>query len=230
MRRIGQVAVALVLPAVLAAEAASAQVAGIPVYYNPGGGTGFSVAANVGKPNDDGGGGTAWALTGGLSNGPFSLTATYGHRNEGDVGTLNGPDYNTYGGTLSFRVLGGGLLPLSIAPQIGVGIAKSGGVTDTEIPIGVGILISPPLFPIKPWIAPRVQLSRLSGLSGGSVNATSVGVSAGVNFSLLLGLGFHAAVDVLRQNKKLDFSAVPEELTITTIGVGAHFNFRVPMM
>ncbi|MDP3775408.1 MAG: hypothetical protein Q8Q85_14180 [Gemmatimonadales bacterium] len=226
MRRIGQVAVALVLPAVLAAEAASAQVAGIPVYYNPGGGTGFSVAANVGRPNDDGGGGTAWALTGGLSNGPFSLTASYGHRNEGDVGTLNGLDYATYGGTLSFRVLGGGLLPLSIAPQVGIGISKVGGVTDTEIPIGVGILISPPLFPIKPWIAPRVQLSRISGTGITSTNATSFGLSVGANFNLLLGLGFHAAVDMLKVSKDID----PTEPTATTIGVGAHFNFRVPMM
>ncbi|MEK6767892.1 MAG: hypothetical protein AABY85_02765 [Gemmatimonadota bacterium] len=225
MRRIGQVAVALVLPVVLAAEAASAQVAGIPVYYNPGGGTGFSVAANVGRPNDDGGGGTAWALTGGLGNGPFSLTASYGHRTEGDVGTLNGPDYATYGGTLSFRVLGGGLLPLSVAPQVGVGISKVGGVTFTEIPIGVGVAVNVPLFPIKPWIAPRVQLSRMSG-GGTTQNATNYGVTVGANFNLLLGLGFHAAVDMLKVSKDID----PSEPTATTIGVGAHFNFRVPMM
>ena len=225
MRRIGQVAVALALPAVLVAGAATAQVDGIPVYYNPGGGTGFSVAANAGKTNDNGGGGTAWALSGGLGNGPFYVTATYGHRSLGDIGLITGVDYNTYGGTLSFRVLGGGLLPLSVAPQVGVGISKIAGVTTTNIPIGVGILISPPLFPIKPWIAPRVQLTRMSGGTGGSQSATSVGVSVGANFSLLLGLGFHAAVDMLKVSKDID----PAQPTATTIGVGAHFNFRLPM-
>jgi hypothetical protein len=225
MSRIGQVAVALVLPVALVAGTASAQVAGIPVYYNPGGGTGISAAANFGRPNADGGKGTAWALTGGFGSGPISVTATYGHRNEGDVGTATGPDYPTYGGTVSFRLLGGGLLPLSVAPQIGVGYAKVGGFTDVEIPIGVGVAVSIPLFPIKPWIAPRVQLSRFSGGGLPSANATSYGVTVGANFNLLLGLGFHAAVDMLKLSKDLD----PLQPTVTTIGVGAHFNFHLPM-
>lgn len=223
MSRIGQVAVALALPVALAAEAATAQVAGIPVYYNPGGGTGLSAAANFGKPNKNDGSGTAWALTGGIGNGPFSLTATYGRRMPDFTGST---DFNTYGGTVSVRVLGGGLLPVSVAPQVGVGYSKIGGRSDVEIPIGVGVLLSPPLFPLKPWVAPRVQLTRMSGGGAASVNATSIGVSAGVNFNLLLGLGFHAAVDVLKPAKKLD----PAQNTQTRIGVGAHFNFHVPMM
>jgi hypothetical protein len=220
MSRIGQVAVALVLPVALVAGTASAQVAGIPVYYNPGGGTGISAAANYGRPNADGGKGSAWALTGGFGSGPFSVTGSYGRRSPS-----GGGDFNTYGGTVAFRLLGGGLLPLSVAPQIGVGYAKVGGFTDVEIPIGVGVAVSIPLFPIKPWIAPRVQLSRFSGGGLPSANATSYGVTVGANFNLLLGLGFHAAVDMLKLSKDLD----PLQPTVTTIGVGAHFNFHLPM-
>lgn len=224
MTRTCKVAV-MALPLVLLARAAAAQVAGIPVYYNAGGGTGFSLAANVGKPNSDAGGGAAYALTGALALNRLYLTASVGAYNpSGSTGAEN-----TFGGTASLRIFGGLLMPVSVAVQGGVGVRnEAGGVTDsteTEIPIGVAIAPSVPLFPIKPWIAPRVQLSRRSG-SGSSTNATSVGLSAGVNFNMLLGLGVHAAVDIQKVSSKLD----PDEPTAVILGVGAHFNFRVPMM
>ncbi|MBI4542280.1 MAG: hypothetical protein HY705_04555 [Gemmatimonadetes bacterium] len=213
---------AMALPLVLLARAASAQaVAGIPVYYNAGGGSGVSAAANVGKPNSDAGGGAAYALTGALALNRLYLTASVGSYNpEGPTGAEN-----TFGGTASLRIFGGLLMPVSVAVQGGVSVFKAGGVTQTEIPIGVAIAPSVPLFPIKPWIAPRVQLSRLSG-SGSSTNATSVGLSAGVNFNMLLGLGVHAAVDIRKVSRKID----ADEPTAVILGVGAHFNFRVPMM
>lgn len=220
MTRTCKVAV-MALPLVLLARAAAAQVAGIPVYYNAGGGTGVSAAANVGKPNSDAGGGAAYALTGALALNRLYLTASVGAYNpSGSTGAEN-----TFGGTASLRIFGGLLMPVSVAVQGGVGVMKSGGVTQTEIPIGVAIAPSVPLFPIKPWIAPRVQLSRRSG-SGSSTNATSVGLSAGVNFNMLLGLGVHAAVDIHRLSSKINTA----EPTAVILGVGAHFNFRVPMM
>ena len=51
-------------------------------------------------------------------------------------------------------------------------------------------------------------------------------ISAGVNFNLLLGLGVHAVVDWGKVSSKLD-PATPSSLTW---GIGAHFNFHMPMM
>jgi len=45
MHRFGKVAIAAALPLAVGAKALTAQVAGIPVYYNPRGGMGVSAAA-----------------------------------------------------------------------------------------------------------------------------------------------------------------------------------------
>jgi hypothetical protein len=205
---------------------AEAQVAGIPVYYNPSGGTGFSVAGNLGFPNDDAGGGSAYAVSGGLGAGPLYFTATLGRRDLDQAGV---DAEMTYGATASFRLIGGGLMPVAVAVQGGVGYVDFSGTTSLDIPVGVAIAPSLPLFPLKPWFAPRVHYTRVeipSGTGSSTESATSLGFSAGVNFNLLLGLGFHAAVDVVKVSDKLD----PDEPTFTTFGIGAHWNFRVPLM
>jgi hypothetical protein len=222
MHRFGKVAIAAVLPLAVGAKALTAQaVAGIPVYYNPRGGTGISAAANVGFLKSDAGDAKAYALTGGIGAGPAWITASFGRVNpEGPAEAVN-----TYGGTVSVKLFGGGVLPVSIAAQAGVGILKSGGFTNTSIPIGVGIGLNVPLFPIKPWIAPRIRMDRVSG-GGQSNSETFLGVSAGADFNLLLGLGFHAAVDY-EPKKTVSGVAIPSTMVL---GVGAHFNFHVPMM
>lgn len=217
------------LGAVLAlgmAVVAEAQVAGIPVYYNPSGGTGFSVAGNLGFPNDDAGGGNAYAVSGGLGAGPLYFTATLGRR---DLDLAGVDAEMTYGATASLRLIGGGLMPVALGVQAGVGYIDVGGNSQIDVPIGVAIAPSLPLFPLKPWVAPRVQITRVdipSGTGTSTETATSLGLSAGVNFNLLLGLGFHAAIDVVKVSDKLD----PDEPTATTFGIGAHWNFRVPLM
>ena len=55
MRRIGKVVIAGALLLVAGATAARAQLAGIPVYFNPRGGTGIGVSADLGFPNDSAG-------------------------------------------------------------------------------------------------------------------------------------------------------------------------------
>jgi len=221
MRRIGRVMIAAALPLVAGATAARAQLAGIPVYFNPRGGTGIGVAANLGFPDNNAGGGTAYGVAGSFGAGPVTLT--------GMVGAWKGTGFasaqTSYGGDIAYRIFGGGLLPVALAVQAGYGSIKIpaglGTVTQNTIPVGVGLSLDPPLFPLKPWIAPRMEF-----YSGGGVSASAFRVSAGVNFNLLLGLGLHAAVDWGKVPSKID-PATPSTLVI---GVGAHFNFHVPMM
>lgn len=223
MRRIARLTIAVGLPLAALTTAARAQLAGIPVYYNPQGGTGVGVAANVGFPNRDAGGGTAYGVAGSFGAGPVTLSAMVGAWKASDLGWPGAQ--TSFGGALSYRVFGGGLLPIAVAVQAGYGTIKSppilGGVTSTTIPVGVGIAFNPPLFPLKPWIAPRVDFT--SG-SGGGGNTSRFRISAGVNFNLLLGLGVHAAAD-WGQYKVGTITVNP-----FIWSVGAHFNFHVPMV
>jgi hypothetical protein len=68
---------AVALAAALAggARSAAAQVRGIPV-YNAGLPRGIGLYGDVGFPNDEAGGGTAYAVTGRLGTGAFGATAT----------------------------------------------------------------------------------------------------------------------------------------------------------
>jgi hypothetical protein len=222
MRRIGRVMIAAALPLVAGATAARAQLSGIPVYFHPRGGTGIGVAANLGFPDNNAGGGTAYGVAGSFGAGPVTLTGMVGAWKPSSISSAQ----TSFGGNIAYKLFGGGLLPIAVAAQAGYGTIKLAGVTSSTIPIGIGLSFDPPLFPLKPWIAPRIEVQRFSGGTGGSVNATAFRVSAGVNFNLLLGLGVHAAVDWGKVPSKLN-PATPSTLIV---GVGAHFNVHVPMM
>jgi opacity protein-like surface antigen len=222
MTRIGKLTIAVAVPLVALAGAAQAQLAGIPVYFNARGGTGVGVAANVGFPDNKSGGGTAYGVAGSLGTGPVTLTAMVGAYKPSAVTSAQA----SFGGSVSYRVLGGGFLPVAVAVQGGYGTFKALGITRSTIPVGVGIEFNVPLFPLKPWIAPRWEYTSVSGGGIPSVNASSFRVSAGVNFNLLLGLGLHAAVDYGQVPSKIN----PAKPNTLTFGVGAHFNFHVPMM
>ena len=221
MRRIGKTMVAATLSLVAGVTAARAQLTGIPVYVNPRGGTGIGVAANLGFPDSHSGAGTAYGVAGGFGVGPVTLT--------GMVGAWSPKGYSaqtSFGGDIAYRLFGGGMLPVAVGLQAGFGsvkypLALGGGSTRTTIPVGIGLSLDPPLFPLKPWIAPRVEF-----VSGGGVSASSFRISAGVNLNLLLGLGVHAAVDWGKVPSKVD----PKTPTTLIWGVGAHFYFHVPVM
>ena len=232
MTRIARITAAAAIPLAALATAAQAQLAGIPVYFSPRGGTGVGVAANLGFPNSDAGGGTAYGVAVSLGAGPVTVSGMVGAYKQtsipGCTGTCSWASAATsFGGSLSYKLFGGGLLPVAIAAQAGYGIIKSPAVSFapsyniTTIPIGVGIEFDPPLFPLKPWIAPRYQITSYG--SGGPSNQSNFAVSGGVNFNLLLGLGVHAAVD-WQQVK-----AGGATITPLILSVGAHFNFHVPM-
>ncbi len=227
MRGIARITVAAALPLAALATAAQAQLAGIPVYFDPKGGTGVGVAANVGFPNSDAGGGTAYGVSGSFGTGPVTLSAMVGAWKASDLGWAGAQ--TSFGGAVSYRLFGGGMLPIAIAAQAGYGVIKAPtvsltpGYTQTTIPVGVGISIDPPLFPLKPWIAPRVDF-----VSGGGSNTSNFRVSAGANFNLLLGLGVHAAVDF--GQKKVTSGGVTTTYNPFIWSLGAHFNLHVPMM
>jgi hypothetical protein len=224
MRRIARITVAAAIPLAALATAAQAQLAGIPVYYNPRGGTGLGIAANIGFPNSDAGSGTAYGVAVSLGTGPVTLSGMVGAWKPTSSVFGWASAQPSYGGSVSYRLFGGGLLPVAIAAQAGYGIIKAPSAcliqcySQTTIPVGVGISLDPPLFPLKPWIAPRIDF-----VSGGGSSTSNFRVSGGVNFNLLLGLGVHAAVDWGQQKVG--------GVTITPLiwSLGAHFNFHVPM-
>jgi len=231
MRRIARITAAAAIPLAALATAAQAQLAGIPVYFNPRGGTGVGIAANVGFPNSDAGGGTAYGLSGSVGAGPITISAMVGAWKQTDIPGCSSCSWasaqTSFGGALAYRLFGGGLLPVAVAAQVGYGYVKAPavsiipGYSITSIPIGVGISLDPPLFPLKPWIAPRYQITNYG--SGWPSNTSNFAVSGGVNFNLLLGLGVHAAVDWQQQK----FGGTTYTPLIWS--VGAHFNFHVPM-
>jgi len=221
-RRVHQLlpAAGLVLGLALGARPAQAQVRGIPV-YNSGIATGIALYGDVGFPNAESGKGTALAVSGRAGFGPFGATAILSTFNpEGPSGSKV-----SVGGTLNYKLFGGPLIPLSVTLQGGIGYFKtdtgflpSGEENALRFPVGLGfaLTIPNPALAIKPWIAPRLEIVRLSG--GTSRTETDFGLSGGLELNLLSGLGVHAAYDRVF-NDGGDASV---------FGLGAHYSFRIP--
>jgi len=198
-------AVAAVL--LLGAQVARAQVAGVPFYPTPTG-LGVMASAEYGNPSV---GQVTYALRGGAGFGPLGATAVVAR-----VKSLS--TQTAIGGTVAMKLFGGGLLPVTISAQAGVGRWKQTylqglsmvDTTRTYAPVGVAVRANVPLFPIKPFAIAYYVL--------GSHVKQEARVSVGADFNLLLGLGFHAAYDIGAANG-----------SAKTWGVGAHFNFRLPV-
>jgi opacity protein-like surface antigen len=203
------------------APPAQAQVRGLPV-YNSGVSSGIALYGDVGLSNTDAGKGTAFGLTGRAGFGPLGVTAILSAFNP------DGPAGNkvSVGGTLNYKLFGGPLIPLSVTLQGGIGYFKpdtgflpSGQQNALRFPVGLGfaLTIPNPALAIKPWIAPRVDIVRVSG--GGSSNTeTNFGLGGGLELNLLSGLGVHAAYDRVFTN-----GGDPG-----VFGFGAHYAFRIP--
>ena len=212
---------ALFLALLLGGAPVAAQVRGLPV-YNSGIPRGIGLYGDVGFPNDAAGGGHAFGATGRLGLGPLAFTASLALFNpKGPSGTDA-----SVGATANYRIFGGPLVPLSVTVQGGVGYAKPDGgvlpgdkINDWHFPIGVGfaLTIPNPALAIKPWLAPRVDIHRTS-LNGDSNTDTNFGLSGGIEFNLLSGLGLHTAYDYVNGD--------PSNPGI--FGIGAHYTFRVP--
>ncbi len=208
-----------------AAPSAAAQVRGIPV-YTAGIPRGIGIYGDAGFPNDESGGGKAYAVTGRLGLGAFGATAllsTY------DPDGATGSDVSV-GATANYRVFGGPLVPLAVTLQAGIGYAKpddqllpDGGlaeVSELRFPVGAGfaLTIPNPALAIKPWLAPRLDVVRRSPDGLESETDTEFGLSGGIELNLLNGLGLHAAYDAV----------FADGATPGVFGVGAHYTFSVP--
>lgn len=210
--------VALFLPTLK--QPAAAQVRGIPVYNN-GIPTGIAVYGDVGFSNRDAGKGTAFGVSGRAGFGPFGATAMLATFNPEGAGDNN----LSVGATLNYKIFGGPLIPLSVTLQGGIGYSKPdvgilpGDEDELRFPIGLGfaLTIPNPALAIHPWLAPRVDVIRVSG-GGLSDTETNFGLSGGVELNLLNGLGVHAAYD----------RVFADGGDPGIFGLGAHYAFRIP--
>jgi hypothetical protein len=200
-------------------QMAVAQVRGIPVYNNgiPGG---IAIYGDVGFPDEQAGKGTAFAVSGRAGVGSFGATAMLATFNP------NGPGDNdiSVGATLNYKLFGGPLIPLSVTLQAGIGYSKPdvgllpGDEDELRFPVGLGFaLIMPnPALAIQPWIAPRLDIIRVSG-GDLSTTETNFGLGGGVELNLLSGFGVHAAYD-----RVFTDGGDP-----SVFGFGAHYAFRI---
>ena len=190
----------------LGAQAARAQVSGLPFYPTP---TGIGVMASAEYADPDWAGKLV-ALRGGAGFGPFGATVVVGQYK------VSGFSAQTvYGASVAMKLFGGGLVPVSIAAQAGIGQAKFttplGSTTTTSMPVGAAVRANVPLFPLKPFAVGYYML--------GSKVTKEFRATIGADFNVLLGLGVHAAYDIGTASG-----------SGKTWGVGAHFNFRLPVL
>jgi len=195
------------------AARASAQAPGIPVQ---GGGTpkGVTIGASIGFPNDDALGGSA-----------YQAEVSYGGRRAGIAGFVSRRDYSgnagdtSWGGlALTYKAIGGPLVPFAVNLQAGAAFhpSTSSGNAAWHVPVGVGIswTFARPLVAVKPWVAPRLDVSRVSGAI--SRTTSDFGMSAGIDFGLLNGIGVQVAFD----------RVWADQITPGSFGVGLSYTFK----
>ena len=236
MKRFMTFGAALIMGSSLFAGPAVAQMNSIPVYFNPKGGTGLLVAGDLGKGiNNESGKNTAVAFRTALGIGPVTIGGSVGLVNPFE-GVVVGRELETqYMGNIALRVFGGGLLPVSLSLQGGVGVLKmdDAGIDIITVPVGLGIGFSVPTpgFSFDPWIAGRYTLVRNEvGLL--TASQQGFGISAGLNFNFLMGLGLHVAGDWQKNPLKIVTSGT-SRLTVAEqkpfiLGIGLNYTFRMP--
>lgn len=212
MKRIGAV---LVLAACTAAPAA-AQWFGMPVWSSPKGGTGATLSADLALPNSEWGKGTAFGARGSLGIGTLTLTAGLSSWKPDGA-----PDsYTSMGGNASFRVIGGSLLPVSIALQAGAASAgaANGDPTLLRATLGGAIAASVPTpgVSIEPYLGVSNRWYKYSGVSGTESN---FGWTLGANVSLGM-MGLHLAYDSESRGAGL---------TGGIFALGAHVQLKAPI-
>lgn len=218
-------AVALI---VVTAGPAVAQAPGLPV-INSGPSRGFTLAGMAGFGNDGAGSGTAVAVSGAVG---MRRLAVGGFVSTVSGVTGAGGSYQAAGATLGVKVLGGPLVPISLNLHTGVGysapeFALPGGASPFKqktwhVPVGLGIswVFPQPVVALKPWLAPRADVVRVSGYPSGpeSRTDTNFALSGGVNLGFLNGLGIDIAFD-----RVFSGGVGPEPLIV---GLGLSYSFK----
>ena len=236
MKRFMTFGAALIVGLTFMAGPAAAQMNSIPVMFTPKGGTGLLVAFDVGRGvNDKSGKNTALAFRSALLVGPVTIGGGIGIVNPDKGGLVGRETEKQYMGNLALRLFGGGLLPVSISLQGGVGVLDISDlntkIITVPIGLGIGFSIPTPGFSFDPWIAGRYAFVRNQGTFQ-TANQNSFGVSAGLNFNFLMGLGFHIAGDWQTNPLKIITSGsgtltVPETKPFV-FGIGLNYTFTIP--
>lgn len=236
MKRFMTFGTALIMGLSLLAGPAVAQMNSLPVYFNPKGGTGLMVAADLGRGiNDESGKNTAVAFRTALGIGPVTIGGGVGIVNP--VTPTGRKSQTQYMGNFALRVFGGGLLPVSVSLQGGVGVLDNSdlGTKVVTVPIGLGIGFSVPTpgFSFDPWFAPRYTMVRnQDDTFSGTITQNGFGFSAGVNLNFLMGLGLHIAGDWQKNPTEFITSGTGTPTVLETkpfvFGIGLNYTFRIP--
>jgi hypothetical protein len=205
----------VVLTAIVIPERAAGQLPGMPVWNSPKGGTGLTIAGDMGFPDSIGGKGTTYAARVALGLQALTVSATVGVRNPSGTGA----NVTEYGGTAAFRLIGGSLIPISINLQGGYAGYNQAGTSHSHgtAAIGFAIDLPTPGVSVEPWVAPGLRVTH-DGASGtiASQTNTAFGVAGGLTIGFGT-LGLHAAMDY--EGRKGGGHA-------TTLGIGVHLAIR----
>ncbi len=180
-----------------AATPAAGQVLGLPVVNN-GAPTGISLAADVGfNSTEAGSSGTALGARASVGLGFFGVSAMISRfAPEGGGDAVVSP-----GVSATLRLLGGPLVPFRITAQAGASRWTEGFATVTRVPLSIGLsaTIPNPAFAIKPWIAPRIDITHTgtTSIEGDPLSDTGAhfGISGGIDLALLNGISIRGAYD-----------------------------------
>jgi hypothetical protein len=196
----------------LTAGVAHAQLGTMPVFFSPAFGTGVGVYGDFGTGlNDDAkfpDGNSPVAFGGhiilGLSK--FQIMGGVSYVDPKDTTATPLGKELTYGGNVALTIYQ---------------------LKQWNFPIGIGIALDLPVVGwfVEPWVAPRVHIFSTSGdLLTESQTDVGFGVSGGVNFNLLLGIGAWAALDWLTVTP----GDATESVKPLILGAGLSWKFSVP--
>ena len=226
--------VAVALAFAVTASPVVAQLIGNPVYA-PAGAGGLTLAADFGRGVNDASGKTNF----------FGGRAELGLpiiRIGAGVGiydrNITGVDKEvTLAGNAALQVFGGPLVPVSVSLQVGVGYLKTsaagvagGDQTTLSVPVGLALAVNVPTpgLSIDPWVMPRLQITRTS--NGTSDTDVNFAASAGINFSLPIGLGAHAALDYVVVSAPAGSLLSSSDFSPVRFGIGVHYTISIPSL
>ena len=199
----------------LLATPATAQWLGMPVWNSPKGGTGLTISADYGKPNDAYGAGNAFGGRASLGVGTLTLTAGVSSLKT-DIDPVR---VTSWGGNAAFRLIGGSLLPFSLNLQAGaVRTSAVEGQNQTHVTgaVGFSVPLPTPGISIEPYFSPGIRYRNLGPSNG---NSTEFGYAIGANLSFGL-MGAHVAYD----NEKTKGGG-----SVGVLGVGLNLGLHLPL-
>lgn len=229
---------------ILGARPAAGQLQGLPVHFNPKGGTGITIAGDFGRTVSNTVGGITSAQKPSTIGGRVSLGLPFITVGLGagvyDPKVTAQTNELQYMGTMALKVFGAPLIPVAVSLQAGAGFLKVGTGTfatkAVNVPVGLGIALNVPTpgASIEPWVAGRVQVNSVStGTAGGATTSGTqlgYGASGGINLGLPIGVGVHVALDWVSYAAKLTSPIASQRNKIErmTLGIGLHYSLKLP--